>query len=83
MKAEVDTTAGLAVRLITKTEAAAVAEESVLMQAVQRLHAVMAVDKGTVAETIVAAAMVTAAVAVMATAADMTADISKRGSLKH
>ena len=28
-------------------------------------------------------AMVTAAVAVMATAADMTADISKRGSLKH
>ena len=92
MKAEEDTTADLAEPLITRTAATIAATHNQLAvggraqtQVVQRLSVITVADRAgaMVAATIMAAAMVAAAVAVMVTAADMTADISKRGFLKH
>ena len=87
MKAEGDTTADLAEPLITRMAAAIAATHNRLAvveraptQAAQRRSIITVAGR---AGAMVAAAMVAAAVAVMATAADMTADISKRGFLNH
>ena len=92
MKAEEDTTADLAEPLITRMAAAIAATHNRLAvveraptQAAQRRSIITVAGRAgaMVAATIMAVATVTEVVAVMATTAGMTADISKRGFLKH